>query len=506
MLKQDEGDSPSRAVLRGPHLIAYADRFGGSLEGLGTLLARGLAGAFDGVHVLPFYYPIDGADAGFDPEDHQQVDPRLGDWADVAALAQATTVTADVIVNHVSVRSKQFADVLAKGEASPYAGMFLTLGSIFPGGATEEQLARIYRPRPGLPFTMMRLGDRPRLVWTTFTPEQVDLDVRATITWDYLTGTIDRLTGNGVSVLRLDAVGYTGKLAGTTCFMTEATKEFITRISSYAHLRGATVLVEMHGHYSQQLDLARRADYVYDFALPPLVLHALSTGDGSALAAWLAVRPANAMTVLDTHDGIGLVDVGPGPGPDSLPGLLSAQQMTDLVASVHDRSGGTSALATGGAASNVDIYQVNSTFYDALGRDDRRMLLARALQLFFPGVPQVYYVGLMAGSNDMELLARTGVGRDVNRHHYSAEEIDSGLSRPVVRAQLQLLRLRASHPAFQGVLSWQVAGSRAELRWRNGQAGASLIADLASGSFSVVASADGGQPYELDDEALLRAG
>src|SRR5690606_5704174 len=131
-----------------------------------------------GVHVLPFFHPIDGSDAGFDPIDHTQVDARLGDWDDVRTLAEDVEVMADVIVNHVSSRSPQFLDFSARGAASRYAGMFLTLDGVFPQGASEQQLLAIYRPRPGLPFTPVTLADGSRrILWTTFTPEQVDIDV-----------------------------------------------------------------------------------------------------------------------------------------------------------------------------------------------------------------------------------------------------------------------------------------------------------------------------------------
>jgi sucrose phosphorylase len=158
---------------------------------------------------------------------------------------------------------------------------------------------------------------------------------------------------------------------------------------------------------------------VYDFALPPLVLHALGSGDGAPLGRWLEIRPRNAVTVLDTHDGIGVVDVGADSSDRTLFGLLAPDDIDRLVESIHAGSQGSSRLATGAAASNLDLYQVNCTYYDALGGDDARYLLARLLQFFTPGIPQVYYVGLLAGSNDMELLARSGVGRDVNRHHYA---------------------------------------------------------------------------------------
>jgi sucrose phosphorylase len=245
------------------------------------------------------------------------------------------------------------------------------------------------------------------------------------------------------------------------------------------------VLVEVHSHWRRQVEIARHVDLVYDFALPPLVLHALTSGDGAPLRAWWEGRPRNAVTVLDTHDGIGVIDVGADRADRSLAGLLGDGEIDALVRAIHANSGGTSARATGGAASNVDLYQVNCTFYDALGRDDARYLLARALQVFTPGHPQVYYVGLLAGGNDMELLARTDVGRDVNRHHYTRDEVLASLERPVVRAQLDLLRARSS-AAFDG--EWSVTGpdSAPELRFRGPGGEATLTCDLHTGKFEAV--------------------
>ena len=124
-------------------LIAYADRFGGSIDGLHRLLSGPLAGLFDGVHVLPFYTPYDGADAGFDPVDHSAVDPRLGTWVDVRSLADDVTVMSDLIVNHVSADSAEFRDVRERGAASPYAPLFLTKAAVFPDGAPPDQHAAI---------------------------------------------------------------------------------------------------------------------------------------------------------------------------------------------------------------------------------------------------------------------------------------------------------------------------------------------------------------------------
>ena len=482
-------------TTHGPQLITYIDRLGGDVRGLNELLDGPLAGVFAGVHLLPYYRPFDGVDAGFDPEDHTIVDPRLGTWQDVQELSGGHVIMSDVIVNHVSTRSEQFRDFLERGADSVWAPMFLTLSSVFPDGATEADLARIYRPRPGLPFTTMTVGGEQRLVWTTFTPEQVDIDLRSDQAWDYLVSVLDALTEAGVTMLRLDAVGYAGKEAGTDCFMTASTQAYVDRILELAHSRGASVLLEIHGHYMQQIEIARTVDYVYDFALPPLVLHALHARDLAPLANWLRVRPANAVTVLDTHDGIGIVDVGPNELRPGEPGLLEAAQIDALVESIHDASGGASRLATGAAASNLDLYQVNSTFYDALARDDRRYLLARLIQLMVPGIPQVYYVGLLAGSNDMELFSRTDVGRDVNRHYYTPEEIEREMQRPVVAAQLTALRLRGAHPSFDGEFSSDVSGTRAVFTWTRQTGGdpdvCRLELDVATGSFDFRATEDG---------------
>ncbi len=458
-------------------LIAYADRLGGSIAGLRQVLDGDLAGAFGGVHLLPFFTPFDGADAGFDPDDHTQVDPRLGTWADVAALAADRDTTVDVIVNHVSARSPQFRDWLAHGDGSPHAGMFLTLGAVFPDGATEEDLARIYRPRPGLPFTPVTVAGRRRFVWTTFTSEQVDIDVESEPGRAYLASVLDALAAAGVTMVRLDAVGYAVKTPGTTCFMTPATLAFIDDLTAQARARGMAVLVEVHSHHERQVEIARRVDRVYDFALPPLVLHALATGDCVPLGRWLAMRPANAVTVLDTHDGIGVVDVA---RDGDRPGLLDDAQVDALVEGIHERTGGDSRLATGAAASNLDLYQVNATYYAALGRDDAAYLVARAIQLFTPGIPQVYYVGALAGDDDMALLAETGVGRDINRHRYSREEVRAAVRRPVVRALLDLARFRNAHPAFDGECTVDAGPDAVALRWRRGDDRAELAVDARS--------------------------
>jgi sucrose phosphorylase len=463
-------------------LIAYVNRLGGTFAGLRELLAGPLAGLFGGVHLLPFFERIDGADAGFDPIDHTRVDARLGAWDDVAALAGETDLMADVIVNHISSRSPQFLSLVERGDRSPFAGLFLTFDTVFPNGATERDLLAIYRPRPGLPFTTLTLMDGTRrMFWTTFTAEQIDIDVTHPCGSEYLEEILSTFAAHRIRMIRLDAIGYAIKKAGQSCFMLPETFEFIEALAARARRHGLEVLVEVHSHYERQIEIARHVDWVYDFALPPLVLHAFSRGTARALKRWIAIRPRNALTVLDTHDGIGVIDIAAEHGATGRPGLVADDDLDRLVEDIHTQSRGESARATGAAASNLDLYQVNCTFYDALGRDDRKYLLARAIQFFLPGVPQVYYVGLLAGTNDMALLERTGVGRDINRHCYTRAEIDEALARPCVQRLFALIRLRNENAAFGGTFELgESADDTLELTWRFGEEVARLTANVAT--------------------------
>jgi sucrose phosphorylase len=477
------------------NLIAYVDRLGGGgVADLHALLSGELKDVFGAVHLLPFYDPIDGADAGFDPIDHCQVDPRLGDWTDIKELSREFGVMADVIVNHVSDGSPQFLDYLQHGSASRYSGLFLTRESVFPRGASDADLAAIYRPRRGQPFIEVTLqtGERVTL-WVTFTQHQIDIDVRHPQGKSYLQRVLSTLADSGVTMVRLDAVGYAIKKPGTSCFMLPETFEFIGEIAASAGALGIEVLVEVHAYFRRQIEIASHVDWVYDFALPPLVLHAFAFGTAEYLKNWIRIRPNNAVTVLDTHDGIGIVDIGADPGDRAgHPGLVPPEQIDALVEHIHAASGGQSRLATGVAASNLDLYQVNCTFFDAMARDERRYLLARAIQFFLPGIPQVYYVGLLAGHNDLQMLESTGVGRDINRHYYGRTELEAELTRPVVKDLISLIRFRNDHPAFSGEFSLQESqATTIAMRWVLGDYFAELTVQMATAEYELSYSAEG---------------
>lgn len=473
-------------------LITYVDRLtGGGFEAFQALIESSLKGVFGGVHFLPFFEKFDGEDAGFDPIDHTSVDKRLGDWSNLTRLSNDMDIMGDIIVNHMSSDSEQFQDYLQKGGESKYAGLFLHMSDVFEDGVTEERLLDIYRPRPGLPFTWVNFptGDS-RLLWTTFTAKQIDINVYHEEGVKYLESILQRFHSAGIRMIRLDAAGYAVKKAGDSCFMMKETFDFIEQFTAKAHALGMTVLVEIHAYFKQQIEIAKKVDLVYDFAMPPLVLHALYTDDCSGLKTWLKQSPRNCVTVLDTHDGIGIIDVAR--HGDDKPGILKNSDVEFLVEEIHKRSNGESRQATGEAASNLDLYQVNCTFYDALGADDQDYLLSRLIQFVCPGIPQVYYMGLLAGSNDMELLHQSGVGRDINRHHYNLIEVEQNLERTVVKNLVRLIKFRNAHDAFNGEFSLLESQSDVLfVKWQGDNCSLTVNIDLKNKVFTLISMVDG---------------
>jgi len=238
-------------------LITYVDRLsGGNIQDLKHVLNTKFKGLFGGVHLLPFYYQIDGEDAGLDPIDHSQVDRRLGDWRDGAELAEDYDVMADMIVNHVSADSVAFKDYFEKGDESSYAELFLRFSDVFPNGASEEELLALYRPRPGLPLKRLNFKNGgSRFVWTTFTDKQIDINVFSEHGKAHLDNVLNKLHKGGVNMLRLDAAGYAVKTPGTTCFMKPETFDFIADFTKKAHaqvpvtFKNLTLPTVIRAHY-----------------------------------------------------------------------------------------------------------------------------------------------------------------------------------------------------------------------------------------------------------------
>ena len=375
------------------------------------------SGLFGGVHILP-PYPSTG-DRGFAPITYDRIDPRFGDWSDIEDLSRSHTVLLDLMVNHISRHSHEFETFAREGPSSAYADLFITPGKVWPDGQPPaEDIARLFLRRRSGPFSTFVAGDGSEVtVWTTFgegeVSEQIDLDLRTEGARELVRRSLASLASHGVSMVRLDAVGYVVKKAGTSCFMVEPEiHEFLDWITGVAADLGLTLLPEIHAGRATHERLTSLGHWTYDFVLPGLLLHSISTGGIDRLVAHLSSSPARQVTMLDCHDGI--------PVRPDLDGLLTPAEMRALADLALERGGNVNRiLSPSHAADGVDAHQLNLTYFSAVGEDADRYVLARAVQLFARGIPQVYYVGLLAGSNDREAVALTQDGRAINRHDYT---------------------------------------------------------------------------------------
>ncbi|HUX11462.1 MAG TPA: sucrose phosphorylase [Spirochaetia bacterium] len=460
-------------------LITYADSLGSNLNELGSILAEHFAGAIGGVHLLPFY--PSSADRGFAPMEYDSVDRKFGTWADIEQIAKRHWLMVDFMINHISRSSRYFADFIQRKDQSPYAHMFIRYRDFWPSGEpTSEQLDLIYKRKPRAPFVTVDFADGTvEKIWCTFDEEQIDLDLTREVTRSFVRDTLTFLARRGAAVVRLDAFAYATKKAGTTCFFVEpAVWQILDDARSTLEPFDVEVLPEIHEHYSLQVKLAEQGYWVYDFALPMLLLHTLSCGSSARLLNWLRICPRKQFTTLDTHDGIGIADVRD---------LLSEEEIEGVRARLFAAKANVKRIYSTAIYKNLDIYQINCTYYSALGCSDDAYLIARAIQFFAPGIPQIYYVGLLAGENDISLVEKTRNGRDINRHCYTKSEVDAQVSRPVVRRLINLMKFRNQYPAFDNeVLLGDQDDPRSLVITRtSGKYRTTLTADLITFAFEI---------------------
>lgn len=438
-------------------LITYADSMGNNLKDLHKVLNQYYANAVGGVHILPFF--PSSADRGFAPMCYDRVDPNFGTFADVEAIGKDYYLMFDFMVNHISAHSAYFQDFLQKKDQSAYKDFFIRYSDFWENGEpTQEQVDLIYKRKPRAPYIEAEFADGSKeKVWCTFCEEQIDLDVRKDATKQFIKQTLVEMCHHGAAVIRLDAFAYAIKKPDTSCFFVEPDIwELLYDIEKTVKAEGAEILPEIHEHYTIPMKIADKGFWIYDFALPVLTLHALYNHTGVYLKQWMKRCPMHQFTTLDTHDGIGIVDVKD---------LLPDEEVDKVKEQMYQQGANVKKIYSSEAYNNLDIYQVNTTYYSALGNQDDAYLLARAIQFFAPGIPQIYYVGMLAGSNDVDLMERTKNGRDINRHYYSLEEVAEQQQRPVVQKLKELMELRNTHPAFSldGTISIQAEGDHLQI-------------------------------------------
>ncbi|MNW41133.1 Sucrose phosphorylase [compost metagenome] len=438
------------AVKNQVQLITYPDSLGGDLKTLHYVLETHFYAIFrGGVHILP-PFPSSG-DRGFAPLTYLEIEPSFGTWDEIRAIGERFDVLVDLMVNHISRNSEYFQDFLKHGRLSEYVDLFITLDKLWKdGNPVQSDIDKMFlrRPLPYSTFTIKATGEEVK-VWTTFgksdPSEQIDLDVRSEITKRLLTSFFRNFQKHNVKIVRLDAVGYVIKKLGTSCFFVEPDiYRFLDWIKQLAESLGIELLPEVHSHHSIQYKLAEHGFWIYDFILPYRVLDTLINKNSKELRKYLKTRPHKQFTMLDCHDGIPVK-----PDLDDLIDTKEARKVVDVCVS---RGSNLSLIISDEhkGEDGFDVHQIRGTYYSILGCDDDAYLAARAIQFFTPGIPQVYYVGLLAGENDMERARKTGEGREINRHNYTLEEIERSLSKKVVQRLLKLIRFRNEYEAFGG--------------------------------------------------------
>ena len=554
----------------GPMLNAYPDSMGGNLGEIVKFLEKPeLKDVFSSFYILPSVFNTD-LDRGFSVINYSLSD-KLAKREDIEALqGLGIDLKLDFILNHASVLSKQFQDIIEKGDDSQYRDFFIDWNKFWDGCGEmteagyiqpdEKYIKDMFFRKPGLPILMVRFPDGRNVpYWNTFyqevkypkldaqdvmkatglqycqavdlaelanreieegkTPQginwgeyssfsdavvavvemleknrkylgQMDLNIKSPMVWEFYDDTLKTLADYGAKIVRLDAFAYAPKEPGEKNFLNEpGTWDVLQRVRELADKYNLMLLPEIHASYGEKNyeAIAEKGYMTYDFFLPGLIIDAIEGADGKVLKRWadeLMEKKIKVVNMLGCHDGIPLLD---------LKGLIPEERIQTLIDTIVERGGFVKNLH---GQKNM-YYQVNATYYSALGEDDKKMLLARALQLFMPGKPQVWYLDLFAGKNDHEAVKRAGAGghKEINRTNLTTDQMEELLTRDVVKKQLEMLKFRSEFAAFDfdAELEVKVDGSKMSYIWTKDGYKAQLEADLETCDFEIFAWNENGE-------------
>ena len=552
-------------------LNAYPDSMGGTLDDIAAFLQKPeMKDVFSSCYVLPSLFHTD-LDRGFSVIDYS-LNKMLASREALDKLeGLGIDLKLDFILNHASVLSKQFQDIIKNGDKSEYRDFFIDWNKFWEGCGEmtedgyiqpdQKYIKDMFFRKPGLPILMVRFPDgRDVPYWNTFYQEvtyrtvdaqdlmqaaglqytesvmlaevlntqtkegkkpaeilaadenaevtrfmsdeekkkvvdymeagrrylgQMDLNIKSPFVWEFYDNTLKTLAGYGAKIVRLDAFAYAPKEPGEKNFLNEpGTWDLLEKVRKLADKYNLTLLPEIHASYGEKNyeQIAGKGYMTYDFFLPGLIIDALESGDGKHLFDWakeLIEKDIHTVNMLGCHDGIPLLD---------LKGLLSEERIQNLIDTVVGRGGYVKDLH---GQKNM-YYQVNATYYSALGEDDAKMLLARALQLFMPGKPQVWYLDLFAGKNDYEAVKRAGAGghKEINRTNLSAAQIEELMKTDIVKEQLKLLHFRNVSKAFgfDAELAVSTEGEIITFIWTNQGESATLRANLKTFEYEITDS------------------
>lgn len=556
---------------KGVMFNAYPDSIGHRLADIVHMLKRPeFNDVFSLFYILPTIFHSD-LDRGFSIINYD-INNELVDPHDLDELNKlGIEIKLDLVVNHLSVRSPQFVDLLLNGNDSPYIDFFIDWNEFWKGHGTmndqgvvvpdKELLDKLFMRKPGLPVLTVHFPDGTfKTYWNTFYQKvnfdeitaqdfahikgidqqlatciahhikfviksqrrlesvdldylahnkdavfevvqrkreylgQMDINARSEQVWEFYDETLRKLSSYGAKIIRLDAFAYLHKEPGQTNFFNRpGTWDYLERLRGIAQKYGLIIFPEIHAEYGAGIheEIAQEGYPIYDFFFPGLVINALDQGNNAALLHWISDihdKGLQTINMLGSHDGIPMLDLkGKQVDGTYRPGLLSDEQIEETIEHIIKRGGKTKNLYDADGK-KIDYYQVNATFFSALGEDEQKLRLARAIQMFMPGVPQVWYLDLFAGTNDYAAAerGRTAGHKEINRTTLKIIDIERGLKLPIVLDQLELIRLRNTSPAFNGEIKIiETEPHLLHISWRHPEDSLTLKADLSSHGFTV---------------------
>lgn len=501
-------------ITNGVMLNAYPDSIGNNLSDLVAMLKKPeFKDVFSLFYVLPTFFNSD-LDRGFSIIDYN-INEDLVSTSDLEDLeALNIQLKFDIVLNHLSVASPQFKDLLEKGEASKYKDFFINWNSFWEDQGTmgddgvvipkKEFLDKLFMRKAGLPILKVPFPDgTKRPYWNTFYQKvnedlsilgQMDVNAKSELVWEFYEETLAQLKEFGCKILRLDAFAYLHKEIGQSNFFNKpGTWQYLERIKQIANKNNLTLLPEIHAEYGSYLhdEVAKEGYQIYDFFLPGLMIHTLETGNNKALLTWAKEIINNGyktVNMLGCHDGIPVLDLkGKEVNGVYNKGLLEDNEIETIMSTIMERGGRVKNLY-GPSGKKISYYQVNATFFSALGENEQKLLLARAIQMFLPGIPQVWYLDIFAGKNNYEAADKAGSGghKEINRTTLTMMDVEGGLKRPIVLNQLKLLKLRNTHIAFSGNIRIKETSDREiNIKWINQNEVAHLTANLETFNFKI---------------------
>ena len=558
-------------ISNGVMLNVYPDSIGEKFRDTITMLKMTeFKEVFSLIYVLPTFFNSD-LDRGFSIIDYD-INKDLVDTKDLKDLDELQIkLKFDIVLNHLSVASPQFKDMLQYGNESKFKDFFINWNEFWEGNGVKNEdgivipnpefLNKLFMRKSGLPILKVRFPDgSEQPYWNTFYQQitynpitiadlqnikalteeqkqfivaivndaikdnqdfttidfkdctplkseilqiveqkrsylgQMDVNAASPLVWDFYEETLKKLNGYGCNILRLDAFAYLHKQVGESNFFNKpGTWEYLERIKKIAEQNNLMLLPEIHAEYGLHLhdEVADKGYYIYDFFLPGLAIHTIENKSSKALLTWakeIIAKGYKTVNMLGCHDGIPVLDLkGKEVNGAYNKGLLEDTEIESIMNKIMERGGRVKNLYDP-SGNKISYYQINATFFSALGEDEQKLLLARVIQMFMPGIPQVWYLDIFAGKNNYEAADNGGSAghKEINRTTLTMNDIEQGLKTEVVKKQLEIMHLRNTSTAFSGHVEINdTVDAIIDVKWVNGDTVAHLKANLQNYGFTI---------------------